>query len=356
MMPVKCDRCQRHLNAPVPREWLLRLARSKYPVLKTQFLRVGRESGDTVIRISPLLCPGNVDSSCLAMRTPEYRKTWENIKPLPGINRTDQEWLKLGFPPKEGLTGALDWQERLTSATVTVENLSKPWIRYLSWRFAWHLFWHHKGLRHENAKLERMWGNVAADVLLWQFRLLDDEDLVGIYCTSVVSLLGMILCHWHYGLAIVETFSGIRRDLGRNGFNPLKSAIQRADTAMRKFLEACIGNDRKEQGHRRETVYAAFCCVEYQMHTYGTLEQHEYLDGLRSYPLPLPSEAYQLYSKDVRDGEAKRVISSIETRSLIRQISRLNEQLVYSSSGASSEGDEVMSSTGCSEPWREKIS
>ncbi|GJC86540.1 hypothetical protein ColLi_09378 [Colletotrichum liriopes] len=186
-----------------------------------------------------------------------------------------------------------------------MDDLTPPYIRYLGWRFAWHLFWYHRGMRHENAPLERMWGNVAADVLLWHFGLLQDCDLEALYCTSVSSLVGLLMCRWDYGIAILEMFHAIRQDLDKHGFNPLKSAVQRADTAMKKYVGACVGGDDEEQEYRRYLLNSAFSAVHNRLHEHGTEEQQQLFAKLRSTPPSIPDEIFRLFSQDQIDEEVE---------------------------------------------------
>ncbi|GKT43987.1 uncharacterized protein ColSpa_04168 [Colletotrichum spaethianum] len=216
----------------------------------------------------------------------------------------DKAWLKLRYPPAEGYSTHPGWQDRLEYATRSMADLKPPYVRYLGWRFAWHLFWHHKGMRHENAPLERMWGNVAADVLLWHFELLKERDLEALYCTSVGSLIGLLVCRWDYGIAILEMFYAVRQDLNKHGFNPLKSAVQGADTAMRKYIEARIRRDDEEQEHRWFLVNGAFLAVSNILKEYGTEEQHQLFDKLYFFLPRLPYEDLCLFSQETSEEEA----------------------------------------------------
>ncbi|KAJ0167479.1 hypothetical protein CTA2_2393 [Colletotrichum tanaceti] len=287
---VKCDRCGRSIIAPVSCDWVLRMSEDKirFPGPVT-----------TMIRVSPQLCPGYNDGSCIAMRTPEYIQTWMNLKPVPGVLNTDRQWLELRYPPAEGYSAPPEWQGRLKRATKLIPTLTPPYIQYLHWRFAWHLFWHHKGMRHKDAPLERMWGNVAADVLLWHFQLLGDADLEALYCTSVRSLVGLLVCQWDCGITILEMFCAVRRDLDKPCFNPLKSAVQRADTAMRKYITAHVARaSRKEQFYRRLMVSDAFLAIGDRMREYMGEEEHLSITEQWTSPLQFLDEYLGLFIQD----------------------------------------------------------
>ncbi|GJC95242.1 hypothetical protein ColKHC_04068 [Colletotrichum higginsianum] len=153
--------------------------------------------------------------------------------------------------------------------------------------------------RHEaqGRPLERMWGNVAADVLLWHFQLLGDADLEALYCTSVRSLVGLLVCQWDCGITILEMFYAVRRDLDKPCFNPLKSAVQRADTAMRKYITAHVARvGHKEQEYRRWMVSDAFLAIEDKLREHMGEEEHLFLTERWSPPLPLLNEDFGLFS------------------------------------------------------------
>ncbi|KAK1598537.1 uncharacterized protein LY79DRAFT_537418 [Colletotrichum navitas] len=251
----------------------------------------------TTIRASPKLCPGYSDGSCIASGTLEYIRTWREFKSLPGVYKTDRKWLKLRYPPAEGYSAHPGWQEMLKNAARSVADLTPPYIRYLSWRFAWHLFWHHRGMRHQSAPLERMWGNVAADVLLWHFRLLQDHDLEVLYSMSVGSLLGLLACRWDYGIAVLEMFYAIRQDLDKHSFNPLKSAVQRADTAMRWYIKA-INKDEEEQRYQRMLLSSAFRVLNNMLRVYATERQCRVFAKLYCRPPPIPRDFFVIFSRD----------------------------------------------------------
>ncbi|KAK1986987.1 hypothetical protein LZ30DRAFT_221150 [Colletotrichum cereale] len=305
-MCVRCDRCDRRIEAPVSNRWLLRMTEANYqhsiPAPSSIRSREG-EPRMTTIRASPKLCPGYIDGSCLALKTSEYTQTWKQFKSLPGVYKTDREWLRLGYPPAAGYSADPGWQDRLKVAARSMPDLTLPYVRYLSWRFAWHLFWHHRGMRHENAPLERMWGNVAADVLLWHFGLLQDYDLEALYCTSLGSLVGLLACRWDYGIAVLEMFYAIRQDLDKHGFDPLKSAVQRTDTAMRRYIKASFKEDYEEQGYQRMLLKSAFRVVNNKLRVYATEEQYRLFAKLQRNPPRIPKETLSLFSQDRFDEE-----------------------------------------------------
>ncbi|KAK2011469.1 hypothetical protein LZ32DRAFT_337956 [Colletotrichum eremochloae] len=304
-MCVRCDRCDRRIELPVSNQWLLRLHQVQGQYAASARSVEGSCKGELetiTIRASPKLCPGYNDGSCLALRTSKYIRTWKEFKSLPGVYKTDREWLGLRYPPAEGYSVNPNWQDKLKNAARSMSGLTPPYIRYLSWRFAWHLFWYYKGMRHECAPLERMWGNVAADVLLWHFGLLQDHDLEALYCTSVGSLLGLLVCRWDYGIAVLEMFYAIRQDLDKDGFNPLKSAVQRANTAMSRYIKANIKKDDEEddgeQRYQRMLLNSAFRVAEKLLRHYATEEQHQFFAKLYFKPPDIPREAFSLLVQD----------------------------------------------------------
>ncbi|OHF02592.1 hypothetical protein CORC01_01988 [Colletotrichum orchidophilum] len=298
-MPAKCDRCERVIQVPVPQQWLSKLDeyQGRFPVRSGRSHRYWSDYvGDIPLRISLQVCPGNEDGSCLAMRTLEDTKTWWELKELPGTFAADQTWLQLGLPSDVGLLAAPGWQEKLQSAVEDAFRddpphlrLNNSWVIYFHWRCAWHFFCLRKGgMRHENAKLQRMWGSIEADLLLWQFGMLEDADLEALYCTSIKNLMGLISCRWDYGLTILEMFFGIRRDINKDQFNPLKMAVQHADTAMRKYLSACVNKAEMERHVRRRVAFAAFRHVEQHLRRYANPQQLGLFNSLRKWPsLPL---------------------------------------------------------------------
>ncbi|KAK1990941.1 hypothetical protein LX36DRAFT_663781 [Colletotrichum falcatum] len=313
-MWVRCDRCNRRIEAPVSRIWLLGMSevRDRYPVPAASFIRSREgERGMTTIRASPKLCTGYSDGSCFASRNFEYVRTWKAFKSLPGSYKTDREWLSLRYPPTEGYSAHPGWQDMLKNAAMSATYLTPPYTRYLSWRFAWHLFWHHGGMRHQSAPLERMWGNVAADVLLWQFGLLQDRDVEALYCTSVGSLVGLLACRWDYGIAVLEMFYAIRQDLNKHGFSSLKAAVQRADTAMRWYIKA-IREDDEEQRYQRMLLNSRFLVLSDMLRAYATEEQCRFFAMLYCKPPQIPREAFGLVSKYQFDEESDEESGEVE--------------------------------------------
>ncbi|KAG7051278.1 hypothetical protein JMJ77_0001903 [Colletotrichum scovillei] len=246
-----------------------------------------------------LVCPGNVNGTCLTKRTQDDTKTWAELKALPGTSpEVDQEWLQLDLPPAVGYLAAPDWQEKLQSAVTDASRndppeskLSKSWLNYLYWRCAWLFFSLRKGgLRHENAKLERMWGQVDVDILLLGYGVLEKADLEALYCTSYSTLAGLISCKWLYGSALLNMFLGIRRDIGKEQFNQLKRAVQRADTAMGKYLLACVNINVMEWNARRRAAFTAYMQVEEHLHHYASPSQLREFLKLRQSPPPPSAE------------------------------------------------------------------
>ncbi|KAK2059416.1 hypothetical protein LY76DRAFT_645502 [Colletotrichum caudatum] len=275
----------------------------RYPILAESFVQSDEvELGRTTIRASPKLCPGYNDGRCVESKTPDYIRSWKRFKLLPGVYKTDREWLKLRYPPVVGYSAHPGWQNMLKHAAKSVASLTPPYIRYLSWRFAWHLFWHRRGMRHQFAPLERMWGNVAADVLLWHFGLLQDHDLEALYSTSVGSLLGLLVCRWDYGIVMLEMFYAIRQDLDKHVFNPLKSAVERADTAMRWYIKA-INKDDEEQRYQRMLLNSAFRVLGNMLRVHATKTQCRHFAKLYCRPPPIPEESFGLFSRGQPDEE-----------------------------------------------------
>ncbi|KXH39777.1 hypothetical protein CSIM01_07797 [Colletotrichum simmondsii] len=297
-MHALCDRCGRVLEVPVPKEWLGRLERDKdrYPLPSSLTPRSWEAYlGDTHLRISSQVCPGNVDGTCLIKRTQDDIKTWGELKALPETSpEVDQEWLQLDLPSAVGYLAAPDWQEKLQSAVADASRndppesrLSKSWLNYIYWRCAWLFFSLRKGgLRHENAKLERMWGQVDVDILLLEYGVLEKADLEALYCTSYSTLAGLISCKWLYGSALLNMFLGIRRDIGKDQFNQLKRAVQRADTAMGKYLLACVNMNVMEWSARRRAAFTAYLQVEEHLHHYASPSQLREFLKLRQSPPP----------------------------------------------------------------------
>ncbi|KAK1727352.1 hypothetical protein CaCOL14_006430 [Colletotrichum acutatum] len=301
-MHALCDRCGRVLKVLVPKEWLGRLERNEYQYHLPSSLQprsLEAYLGDIHLRISPQVCPGNGNGSCLTMRTREGIKTWEEPKALPETSpEVDRAWLQLGLPPAVGYLAAPDWQEKLQSAVADADRndppesrISKSWLIYLHWRCAWLFFSRRKGgLRHENAKLERMWGQVDVDILLLGFGMLEKADLEALYCTSHSTLAGLISCKWLYGSALLNMFFGIRRDIGKEQFNQLKRAVQRADTAMGKYLLACINKNAVGWRVRRQAAFTAYRHVEEHLHHYASPSQLREFSKLRQSPPPPSAE------------------------------------------------------------------
>ncbi|KAI3534867.1 hypothetical protein CABS01_13559 [Colletotrichum abscissum] len=297
-----CDRCGQVLKVPVPKEWLGRLERDKdrYPLPSNLTPRSWEAYlGDTHLRISSQVCPGNENGTCLTKRTHDDIKTWGELKALPETSpEVDQEWLQLDLPSAVGYLAAPDWQEKLQSAVINASRndppesrLSKSWVNYIYWRCAWLFFSLRKGgLRHENAKLERMWGQVDVDILLLEYGVLEKADLEALYCTSYSSLAGLISCKWLYGSALLNMFFGIRRDIGKDQFNQLKRAVQRADTAMGKYLLACVNMDAVEWNARRRAAFTAYRHVEEHLHHYASTSQLREFFKLRQSPPPPSAE------------------------------------------------------------------
>lgn len=301
-MHALCDRCGRVLKVLVPREWLGRLERNKdrYP-LPSSLPPPSLEAylGTIHLRISPQVCPGNGDGSCLTMRTYDYIETREELKALPETSHeADQEWLQLGLPSAVGYLAAPGWQEEFQSTVTDAyrndppeSRLSNSWFIYLHWRCAWLFFSLRKGgLRHENAKLERMWGQVDVDILLLGYGVLEKADLEALYCTSYSTLAGLISCKWLYGSALLNMFFGIRRDIGKEQFNQLKRAVQRADTAMGRYLLACGNMNAMEWDVRRRAAFTAYRHIEEHLHHYASPSQLREFLKLRQSPPPPSAE------------------------------------------------------------------
>ncbi|UQC78349.1 uncharacterized protein CLUP02_03826 [Colletotrichum lupini] len=245
------------------------------------------------------VCPGNENGTCLTKRTHDDIKTWGELKALPETSpEVDQEWLQLDLPSAVGYLAAPDWQEKLQSAVINASRndppesrLSKSWVNYIYWRCAWLFFSLRKGgLRHENAKLERMWGQVDVDILLLGYGVLEKADLEALYCTSYSTLAGLVSCKWLYGSALLNMFFGIRRDIGKDQFNQLKRAVQRADTAMGKYLLACVNMDAVEWNARRRAAFTAYRHVEEHLHHYASTSQLREFLKLRQSPPPPSAE------------------------------------------------------------------
>ncbi|KAK1640543.1 hypothetical protein BDP81DRAFT_420261 [Colletotrichum phormii] len=167
--------------------------------------------------------------------------------------------------------------------------LSNTWIIYLHWRCAWNFFSLRKGgVRHESAKLERMWGQVDVDMMLLEYGMLEKADLEALYCTSYSTLADLISCGWLYALAVLNMFFGIRRDIRKDQFNPLKMAVQRADTAMGKYLSACVNMTDSERDFRRHAAFTAYRHVEEHLNYHASAPQLRELYELRQWP-SLPS-------------------------------------------------------------------
>ncbi|KAK1691378.1 hypothetical protein BDP55DRAFT_723976 [Colletotrichum godetiae] len=124
--------------------------------------------------------------------------------------------------------------------------------------------------------------------MLLEYGMLEKADLEALYCTNYSTLAGLISCGWLYALAVLNIFFGIRRDIGKDQFNQLKMAVQRADTAMGKYLSACVNMTDSERDFRRQAAFTAYRHVEEHLIYHASAPQLRELYELRQWP-SLPS-------------------------------------------------------------------
>ncbi|KAJ0298856.1 hypothetical protein COL516b_009658 [Colletotrichum fioriniae] len=85
-------------------------------------------------------------------------------------------------------------------------------------------------------------------------------------------------------------FFGIRRDIGKEQFNQLKRAVQRADTAMGRYLLACGNMNAMEWDVRRRAAFTAYRHIEEHLHHYASPSQLREFLKLRQSPPPPSAE------------------------------------------------------------------